>query len=102
MFTTSLKGGKPFAANQKIRELKTRIVKLKGQKLKLTPKKIIEISTANMNIKPSRKYSNSPEKAENNALNSKRFRTLFNMYRTERTNKTNARIDRFDRKQYLR
>ena len=61
MFTTSLKGGKSFAANQKIRELKTRIVKLKGQKLKLTPKKIIEISTSNMNIKPSRKYSNSPE-----------------------------------------
>ena len=54
MFTTSLRGGKAFAAEQKIRELKTRIAKLKGQKLKLTPKKIIEISTANMNINQAR------------------------------------------------
>ena len=50
MFSTSLRGGKAFAAEQKIRELETRISKLKSQKLKITPKKIIEISTANMNI----------------------------------------------------
>ena len=56
MFSTSLRGGKAFAAEQKIRELKTRISKLKGQKLKITPKKIIEISTKNMNIQPSKKY----------------------------------------------
>ena len=98
MLTTSLRGEKAFAAEQKIKELKTRISKLKGQKLKLTPKKIIEISTANVNIKPSRKYGISPEKIEKNALNSERFRTLFNMHRIERTDKTNARLDRFDRK----
>ena len=68
MFTTSLRGGKAFAAEQKIRELKTRIAKLRGQKLKLTPKKIIEISTANMNIKLSRKYGISPEKIEKKCL----------------------------------
>ena len=102
MFTTSLRGGKVFAAEQKIRELKTRIAKLRSQKLKLTPKKIIEISTANTNIKPSRKYGISPEKNENNALKSERFRTLFNMHRIERTDKTNARLDRYDRKKYLR
>ena len=39
MFSTSLRGGKSFAAEQKIRELKTRISKLKSQKLKITPKK---------------------------------------------------------------
>ena len=64
MFTTSLRGGKAFAAEQKITELKTRIAKLKGKKLKLTPKKIIEISAANMNIKPSKKYDFSPDKVE--------------------------------------
>ena len=32
MFSTSLRGGKAFATEQKIRELKTRISKLKGQK----------------------------------------------------------------------
>ena len=55
-----------------------------------------------MNIKPSRKYSISPEKVEKNALNSERFRVLFNMHRIERTDKKNARLDRFDRKKYLR
>ena len=52
MFSTSLRGGKAFAAEQKIRELKTRIAKLKSQKLKIPPKEIMEISTANMNIRP--------------------------------------------------
>ena len=50
MFSTSLRGGKAFAAEQKIRELKTRISKLNDQKLKISPKKVIKISTENMNI----------------------------------------------------
>ena len=37
MFTTSLHGGKAFAAEQKIRELKTRIAKLNVQKMKISP-----------------------------------------------------------------
>ena len=41
MFTTSVRGGKAFAAEQKIRELKTRISKLNTQKLKISPTKII-------------------------------------------------------------
>ena len=56
MFSTSIRGGKAFAAEQKIRELKTRIVKLANQKLKISPKKIIELSTTNMNTQPSKKY----------------------------------------------
>ena len=39
MFSTSLRGGKAFVAEQKIKELKTRISKLNGQKLKISPKK---------------------------------------------------------------
>ena len=38
MFSTSIRGGKAFAAEQKIRELKTRIAKLHSQKLKMSPK----------------------------------------------------------------
>ena len=87
MFSTSLRGGKAFAAEQKIRELKTRISKLKGQKLKITPKKIIEISTKNMNIQPSKKYGLSPKEVESRALKSERFRTLYNMHRIEKTGK---------------
>lgn len=81
MFSTSARGGKAFAAEQKIRELKTRIAKLRGQKLKITPKKIVEISTTNMNIRPTKKYGISPEEVESRALNSKRFRVLFNLHR---------------------
>ena len=97
MFSTSLRGGKTFAAEQKIRELKTRIGKLHGQKLKISPKKIIEMSTANMNILPSKKYGFSPE-VEKRALESERFRTVYNMHRSDKTNKLNIRQDRYEKK----
>ena len=98
MFSTSLWGGKAFAAEQKIRELKTRIAKLKSQKLKILPNKIIEMSTANMNIRPSAKYGFSPEEVEKRALESERFKVLYNMHRLEKTNKLNQRRDRFNKK----
>ena len=56
MFSTPIRGAKAFAAEQKIRELKTRIAKLASQKLKITPKEITEMPTTNMNIQPSKKY----------------------------------------------
>ena len=93
MFSISVIIGKAFAAEQKIRELKTRISKLNSQKLKISPKKI-EISTANMNIHPSKKYGFSPEEVESRALRSERFRTLYNMHRIEKTDKLNQRQDR--------
>ena len=94
MFSTSLRGGKAFAAEQKIRELKTRIAKLNIQKLKISPKKIIETSTANMNIQPSKKYGFSLEEVEKRALESKIFRTLYNMHRLDKKQKLNQRQDR--------
>ena len=98
MFSSSLRGGKAFAAEQKIRELKTRIAKLAGQKLKISPKKIIEMSTVNVNIQPSKKYGFSPEEVEKKALKSERFRTVYNMHRLEKTDKLNKRQDRFHKK----
>ena len=102
MFSTSLRGGKAFAAEQKIRELKTRIAKLNSQKLKISPKKIIEMSTANMNIQPSKKYGFSLEEVEKRALESKRFRALYNMHRLDKTQKVNQRQDRYNQKKYSR
>ena len=64
MFATSIRGGKAFAAEQKIRELKTRISKLNAQKLKISPKKVILNSAANMNNVQSEKYGLSPEEIE--------------------------------------
>ena len=71
MFTSSVRGSKAFAAEQKIRELKTRITKLNAQKLKITPSKIIQNSTQNMN-----KKCLSREELEKRSLDSKRFRTI--------------------------
>ena len=84
MFPTSLRGGKVFAAEQKIRELKIRIAKLASQKLKISPNKIIEMSTANMNIQSNKKYGFSPEEVEKRSLQSERFRTVYNMHRLEK------------------
>ena len=64
MFTTSIHRGKAFATEQKIRELKIRISKLNAQKLKISPKKIILNSAANMNNVQSEKYGLSPEESE--------------------------------------
>ena len=100
MFWTSLRGGKAFAAEHKIRELKARISKLNGQKLKISPKKIIKISAENMNTQPSKKYGFSPEEVESRALKSERFRKLYNMHRIEKTDKLNLRMDRYDQKKY--
>ena len=68
MFTTSARGGKEFAAEQKIRELKTRISKINAQKLKISPSKIMEASTANMNLHKNTKYGLSPEEIERRSL----------------------------------
>ena len=50
LFTTSVREGKAFAVEQKIRELKTIRSKIKAQKLKISPSNIIQNSTLNMNL----------------------------------------------------
>ena len=51
MFITSVLGGKAFAAEQKFRELKTRVSKkLNAKKLKISPTKIILSSAEKMNM----------------------------------------------------
>ena len=50
LFTTSVREGKAFAVEQKIRELKTIRSKINAQKLKISPSNIIQNSTLNMNL----------------------------------------------------
>ena len=64
MFTSSVRGGEAFAAEQKIRELNTETAKLNAEKLKITATKIIKNSALNMNIMKSEKYGLSPEETE--------------------------------------
>ena len=60
MFTTSLRGGKVFPAEQKVRELKSRISKLKvisdEEKVKIPAVTVIKQSIENMNNIKSEKY----------------------------------------------
>ena len=84
VFTSSVRGGKAFAAEQNIRELKTRIAKLNVQKLKITPTKMIQNSALNMNNMKSEKYGLSPEEIETRSLASEQFKTIFNMHRTKK------------------
>ena len=100
MLTTSVRAGKAFAAEQKIRELKSRIAKLNAHKLKISPTKIISSSTSNINSVQSEKYGLSPDEIEKKSLSSERFRMLFNFHRIEKTKMVNDRLDRYDKKKY--
>ena len=100
MFTSAVRGKKAFAAEQKIRELKTRIAKMNVQKLKISPTKIIDISTANMNLRPSKKYGIAPEEEERRALSNERFKTIFNIKRIEKTQGIHSRLDGYNKKKY--
>ena len=100
MFTNAVRGRKAFAAEQKIRELKTRIARIDAQKLKISPTKIIEMSIANMNLRPSRKYGISPKEIERRALSNESFKTIFNMKRMEKNQRLHRRFDDYDKKKY--
>ena len=91
MFTSSLRGSKAFAAEQKIRELKRRTAKLNAQKLKISPIKILQSSVLNMNIMKSVEYGLSPEEIESRSLAGERFKIVFNMHRI--INTKNLMID---------
>ena len=101
MFTSSVRGGKAFAAEQKIRELKSRIAKLNALKLKVPPTKIITTSAENMNSVLNEKYGISPNDIEKKSLSSEKLRTLFNFHRIEKIKQVNDRLDRYDRKKVL-
>ena len=100
MFTSAIRGGETFAAEQNIRELKTRIAKINAQKLKISPTKIIEMSTANMNIRPSEKYGIATEEIEQHTLSNDYFKTISNMKRIEKTQGLHRRLGDYDKKKH--
>ena len=55
-----------------------------------------------MNVTPSVKYGVVPNRIEQEALKSERFRILFNMRRLEITEKLHGRMERYDEKVYQR
>ena len=58
------------------------------------------MSTANMNLRPSRKYGISPKEIERRALSNESFKTIFNMKRMEKNQRLHRRFDDYDKKKY--
>ena len=106
MSMTNVRGEKAFAAEQRIRELKRRILKLKTisdqNKAKISPTTIIKRSAENINNFKSEKCKLTPNEIEKKSLENQRFRTEFNFERINISKKTSNRPDRYDRKLYSR
>ena len=98
MFTASLKGEKAFAAGQKIRELKSRISKVRAisdeQKAKIPLVTIIKQSAKNMNNVKNEKYGISSNVIEEKSLSSQTFRTLFNFKGIELSKNVSDRLEK--------
>ena len=98
-FSTRLRGGKAFAAEQKIREFKKLLLKVKTfyqkSKTKFKPYEIIRKVTANMNKTKTVKYQIEPEDVEKKALADDNFREKFDFYRLGKIGKENKRYKRY-------
>ena len=99
MFSTRVRGGKAFAAEQKIREFKKLLVKVKTlykkTKIKFKPNELIKKATMNMNKTKTAKYQIEPEYVERKSLEDDNFREKFYFYRIEKVSKNNERIKRY-------
>ena len=99
MFSTRVRGGKAFAAEQKIREFKKILLKVKTlyqrTKMKLKPNELIRKVTTNMNKTKTKKYQIEPENVEKKALTDDNFREKFDFYRLAKVGKENKRHERY-------
>ena len=104
MFITSLRGEKAFTAKQKIRDLKSRVSKLKATsdktKAKIPAVTIVKQSAENMNNVKSKKYGIRPNDVEEKSLSSENFRVLYNFKRIERLKNVSERLDKYGQKKY--
>ena len=98
LFHSKLRGGKAFAAEQKIREFKKillkskRFIKRKGQQLK--PLQVIKKAVENMNETISTKYGVSPESVEKSTFDLKNGEFNREMYDFKRIKKIDNNIYR--------
>ena len=86
-FSSRERGGKAYAAEQKIREFKKLLFKTKkahkatSTSSRFDLKKLICKATVNINSIQSQKYGYHPEVIEENAVKSGKFRDIYNFYR---------------------
>ena len=107
MFSTAVRGGKAFSAEQKLRELKKRLSRLlllqRNDKTKLkSPNILLQKAVENMKSLPTAKYGVEPDKIEKRSLESDWFREWFDIRRFLRISKAQPRYERYQKKRYLR
>ena len=102
MFSSRVRGGKAFVAEQKIRELKKVIFRTKNAyklaKKKINSKKIIEKSVQNLNNTNSEKYGYPPEIIEKRTLTNEIYKEAYDFYRLAKVTKDANRYERYNEK----
>ena len=106
MFHSKVRGGKAFAAGQKIRELKKillkskRFVKSGGERIR--PNQLIKKAVENMNETASTKYGVSPESVENKTIDSSKDsefnREMYDFLRVKKVGNNYQRNKKYDAK----
>ena len=97
MFSTKNRGGKAYAAEQKIREFKKILFRIKKTykrlKKRLNSAKLIKKTVHNMNNTKSVKYGFEPEIIENRSLIDDNFREKYDFYRLNQVTKAFKRLN---------
>ena len=102
MFSSRLRGGKAFAAEQKIRELKKVIFKTKRtyklQKKKINSREIIKKAVENLNRINSEKYGLPPDIIEKKSLENEYFKEIYDFHRLVKVTKGINRYEKYSEK----
>ena len=100
MFSTKIRGGKAYAAEQKIREFKKILFRIKKTYKRLNKRlnsaKLIKQTVQNMNNTKSIKYDLEPEVIENRSLKDDNFREKYDFYRLQQVTKALKRYKKYD------
>ena len=100
MFTTKNRGRKAYAAEQKIREFKKTLFRIKKTykrlKKRLNSAKLIKKAVQNMNNTKSIKYGFEPEVIERESLNDENFKERYDFHRLKTITKAFERYKRHD------
>ena len=101
MFSSKIRCGKAFAAEQKIRDLKRLLLKSKNNgkrnKVGIKPLKLIQKVTNNLNKTPAQKYGVEPEQVESKNLKDENYREIYDFHRLSKVGKDIVRRDRFNK-----
>ena len=100
MFTNKNRGGKAYVAEQKIREFKKILFRIKKShkrlKKRLNSAKLIKQAVQNMNNTKTEKYNLEPEVIERKSLQDENFKERYDFHRLNQITKASERYKRHD------